>query len=96
MIGTKIRHNGTLSQKTLDNIKTGVNRRLNARQNKKPELNDEIIHTEYTYNRVNQGKVIQLLDMQFLYQMKDGAIRHCMFDEDWRFVADGKTKKETN
>ncbi len=65
-------------------------------KNKKPELNDEIIHTEYTYNRVNQGKVIQLLDMQFLYQMKDGAIRHCMFDEDWRFVADGKTKKETN
>ena len=35
MIGTKIRHNGTLSQKTLDNIKTGVNRRLNARQKQK-------------------------------------------------------------
>ena len=50
------------------------------RKSKRPKLNDEIIHTEYTYNRVNQGKVIQLLDMQFLYQMKDGAIRHCMFD----------------
>ena len=62
-------------------------------KNKKPELNDEIIHTEYTYNRVNQGKVIQLLDMQFLYQMKDGAIRHCMFDEDWRFKAHDKMKK---
>ena len=35
MIGTKIRHNGTLSQKTLDNIKTGVNRRLNARHKQK-------------------------------------------------------------
>lgn len=35
MIGTKIRYNGTLSEKTLDNIKIGVNRRLNARQKQK-------------------------------------------------------------
>ena len=60
-------------------------------RNKKPKLKDQIIHHEPSFNRVNQGKVIQLLDMQFLYEMKDGSIRHCMFDEDWRFVIDGKT-----
>ena len=51
------------------------------RKSKRPKLNDEIIHTEYTYNRVNQGKVIQLLDMQFLYQMKDGSLEL----EPWEF-----------
>ena len=35
MVGTKIRYNGTLSGKTLDNIKTGVNRRLNAKEKQK-------------------------------------------------------------
>jgi hypothetical protein len=25
------------------------------------------------------------LSMQFLYEERDGAIRHCLFEEDWNF-----------
>lgn len=35
MRGTKIRYNGNLSDKTLENIKVGVNRRLNAKEKQK-------------------------------------------------------------
>jgi hypothetical protein len=52
---------------------------------KQPTLRDVIVHTEASYNRVSEGKVIQLLSMQFLYEERDGAIRHCLFEEDWNF-----------
>ena len=35
MVGTKIRYNGRLSEKTLENIRIGVNRRLNAKETQK-------------------------------------------------------------
>ena len=52
---------------------------------KQPTLGDVIVHTEAGYNRVSEGKVIQLLSMQLLYEEADGAIRHCLFEEDWKF-----------
>mgnify|MGYP001204180473 CR=1 FL=1 len=38
MRGTKIRYNGKLSEKTLENINASVNRRLNARQKQKAKV----------------------------------------------------------
>ena len=35
MVGTKIRYNGRLSEKTLENIRIGVSRRLNAKEKQK-------------------------------------------------------------
>ena len=43
MVGTKIRYNGTLSEKTLQSINVFVNRRSKAKKNKVPDgmENDE-------------------------------------------------------
>ena len=43
MVGTKIRYNGTLSEKTLQSINVCVNRRSKAKKNKLPDgmENDE-------------------------------------------------------
>jgi hypothetical protein len=35
MRGTKIRYNGRLSEKTLEDVRIGVNRRLNAKEKQK-------------------------------------------------------------
>ena len=48
-----------------------------------PKLGDKIEHT-CTLNGKFEGKVVQLLAMQFIYETKDGHIRHCMFREDWK------------
>lgn len=56
---------------------------------KSPQLGDYIEHKEPAFDRINEGKVIQLLSMQFLYETPSGNIRHCMFTEQWSH------KKET-
>ena len=48
-----------------------------------PKLGDKIEHT-CTLNGKFKGKVVQLLAMQFIYETKEGHIRHCMFREDWK------------
>jgi len=53
---------------------------------KKPKLGDYIIHHEPWYRESHKGIVIQILDLQFLYRMESGAIRHCMFNELWDFI----------
>ena len=35
----------------------------------KPEINDVIEHSEPTFERVVTGKVVQLLDNQFVYEV---------------------------
>lgn len=50
---------------------------------KAPEIGDMIEHT-CTLNGKFEGKVVQLLSMQFVYETKDGNLRHCMFREDWK------------
>ena len=48
-----------------------------------PKLGDKIEHT-CTLNGKFEGKVVQLLAMQFIYETKEGHIRHCMFREEWK------------
>jgi len=33
-----------------------------------------------------QGKVTELLGMQFVYETKEGYHRHCLFREDWKYI----------
>jgi len=37
-------------------------------------------------NRKFEGKVVQLLAMQFVYETKDGNRRFCLFRETWRKI----------
>jgi len=53
---------------------------------KQPELGDRILHKEPYFNRENEGVVIQLLGMQFVYRTDSGEERFCLFREDWRKV----------
>ena len=53
---------------------------------KKPQLGDLIVHHEPWFNESNEGRVIKILDSQFLYVLDSGAIRHCMFNELWDFI----------
>lgn len=53
---------------------------------KAPELGDYIEHSEPAFNRVNEGTVVQLLAMQFIYETPKGHIRHCMFTEQWKKI----------
>ena len=50
---------------------------------KTPNLGDYIEHT-CTLNGKFEGKVVQLLAMQFVYETKEGNRRFCMFKETWR------------
>jgi len=54
-------------------------------KNSKPELGDMIEHT-CTLNGKFEGKVVQLLAMQFVYETKEGNRRFCLFKETWRFI----------
>ena len=43
------------------------------------------------YNKVEsvrQGKVIEMLAMQFVYETKEGHHRHCLLREDWKYIDD--------
>jgi hypothetical protein len=55
-------------------------------KNSKPDLGDRIIHKEPAFNRENEGKVVQMLAMQFVYKTDDGNTRFCLFKEDWKKV----------
>jgi len=56
---------------------------------KKPNLGDEITHTEPAFRRENSGKVIQLLAMQFVYKTEGGYTRYCLYKEQWKLRAKG-------
>ena len=51
---------------------------------KTPNLGDNIEHT-CTLNGKFEGKVVQLLSMQFVYETAKGDRRFCMFREQWKF-----------
>jgi hypothetical protein len=55
-------------------------------KNSKPDLGDRIIHKEPAFNRENEGEVVQMLAMQFVYKTDDGNTRFCLFKEDWKKV----------
>lgn len=50
---------------------------------KTPNLGDRIEHT-CSLNGKFEGKVVQLLAMQFVYETKEGHRRFCLFRETWR------------
>ena len=62
----------------------------------KPEVDDIIEHSEPAFDRVATGKVVELLDSQFIYEVHKlvekgrekipvdkTSTRMCMFDEKW-------------
>lgn len=51
---------------------------------KKPEVGDIIEHIEPHFNRVNTGKVVNILSAQFCYVTDKGDHRMCLFNEQWR------------
>ena len=61
-----------------------------------PDINDMIEHSEPYFERVATGKVVELLDSQFIYEVHKivekgrekipadkTSTRLCMFDEKW-------------
>ena len=61
-----------------------------------PEVGDMIEHSEPAFDRVATGKVVELLDSQFIYEVHKlvekgrekipvdkTSTRMCMFDEKW-------------
>ena len=49
----------------------------------KPAVGDYIVHREPSFSRVNEGEIILMLAMQFVYKTLDGHERYCLFSEDW-------------
>lgn len=60
---------------------------------RKPEVGDNIIHTESYFDRITEGRVTQLLSSQFVYVTDTGNTRLCLYREDWKYK-DGNTKKK--
>jgi len=52
---------------------------------KQPKVGDMIEHT-CNLNGKFEGKVVQMLAMQFVYETKEGHRRFCLFKETWRFI----------
>ena len=52
----------------------------------KPAVGDTIVHREPSFSRTNEGKIIEMLTMQFVYETKSGGTRFCMFNEDWNHI----------
>jgi len=57
---------------------------IKSKSKKTPSLGDLIEHT-CRLNGKFEGKVIELLSMQFIYETKEGHYRHCLFREDWKY-----------
>ena len=55
-------------------------------KNKHPKLGDRILHKEPAFRRENEGVVIELLGMQFVYKTDSGEERFCLFREDWKII----------
>ena len=58
---------------------------------KQPKLGDRILHKEPAFRRENEGVVIEMLGMQFVYKTDNGEERFCLFKEDWKKI-DARTR----
>jgi|TARA_R110002074_G_scaffold24053_2_gene72056 hypothetical protein len=54
-------------------------------KSKQPKVGDLIEHI-CTLNGKFEGKVVQMLAMQFVYETKEGNRRFCMFREQWKYI----------
>jgi len=52
----------------------------------KPEVGDYIVHRESAINKVNEGKIVHMLAMQFVYETPAGIERFCLFSADWNHI----------
>ena len=57
-------------------------------KSKQPKLGDRILHKEPAFGRQNEGVVVEILGMQFVYKTDSGEERFCLFREDWRKIND--------
>jgi hypothetical protein len=57
-------------------------------KSKQPKLGDRILHKEPAFGRENEGVVIEMLGMQFVYKTDSGEERFCLFREDWKIIKD--------
>jgi len=55
---------------------------------KQPKLGDRILHKEPAFRRENEGVVIEILGMQFVYKTDSGEERFCLFKEDWKKISE--------
>ena len=58
---------------------------IKKKSKKAPKVGDKIEHT-CRLNGKFQGKVIEMLAMQFVYETKEGHHRHCLLREDWKYI----------
>ena len=58
---------------------------IKKKKTRAPEIGDTIEHT-CRLNGKFEGKVVELLAMQFVYETKEGHRRFCLFREDWRYI----------
>ena len=58
---------------------------IKKKSKKAPKVGDKIEHT-CRLNGKFQGKVIEMLAMQFVYETLDKNRRFCLFREDWDYV----------
>lgn len=58
---------------------------IKSKSKRAPNLGDLIEHT-CRLNGKFEGKVIELLSMQFVYETKEGYHKHCLFRESWRKI----------
>ena len=61
--------------------------RIKQKREKGHSIGDKREHT-CRLNGKFEGKVVQLLAMQFVYETDTGYHRHCMFREDWKYIND--------
>jgi|TARA_R110001592_G_scaffold139965_2_gene360499 hypothetical protein len=59
----------------------------------KPAIGDYIEHTCALNGRF-EGKIVQMLAMQFVYKTSEGITRFCLFRESWNHIEKPKKKKK--
>jgi len=69
-----------------------VYRVMAINKKKPPQLGDYIEHTCQLNGRF-EGKVVEILAMQFIYETPEGHSRFCLFREDWNHIKESKNER---
>ena len=59
---------------------------VKKRKENKPQLGDWIGHSEPAFDRYNEGRVVELLAAQFVYETSKGDRRFCLYKEMWKLA----------
>ena len=52
---------------------------------RRPAPGDRITVSDYLTDEVYSGFVIDLLSIQFTYEMTDGTIRYALYESNWKY-----------